>query len=289
MSDRVSLTGGGDATLRGARENAMNDEALAHPGGDAELAFIEDIARRGGALILEGLASGHQQQQEKSSATDISTPTDLAVQKLLVDEIQRRHPLDSVLAEEDVSLQTTSNRRWIIDPLDGTSNFVRGLWPSVVSIALEVDGALECGVVFDPVLDELFSARRQHGAFLNGQRMIRPDGEVSLDRAYVSVGMTGRYSKAPSPGDIIQKLLGPSDSVRDLGASALQLCYVGTGRFDAHIVRAVQRWDVAAGFLVAAEAGCTVEGFEPDSAPTHDAALVTAPRLMKELRAVLGR
>ncbi len=250
------------------------------------LQFTEAITRRAGPLFLEGLDSEHQ-ITTKSSNTDVTTQTDLAIQNLIVNEIQEHFPHDGILAEENLLIEGRNSRRWIIDPLDGTSNFVRGLWPSAISIGLESEGKFVCGVVFDPVHDELFSAADGHGSFVNGKRLDRTDDSVKIDEAFVGISGTSRTKPPEYRADLLGRLVTETDSIRDLGSTALQLCYVANGRYDAHIVLNVSIWDIAAGFVIAKEAGCLVEGFREGSPASAEGALIVVPSLMLSLRSLV--
>lgn len=247
-------------------------------------------ALQGGGLLRRGLTGVDGERevlQEKSFATDIATRTDLAIQHAIVRRIRARFPDDDfVLEEGEASQARRKNRpwRWIIDPLDGTSNFVRGMWPSAISIAVEYDTQVIAGVVYEPVHDELYVAIAGKGATCNG-RPIHGGSVGMLAHAFVSIGGAEPRNQDPCRPSVMKVMAEQADSVRDLGATALQLCYVANGRVDAHISLSVQHWDVAAGFLIAREAGCafrTIESLSPFSA------IVCNPDLLDEVASAVA-
>lgn len=243
----------------------------------SDLETASDLARLGGARLLEDVGRPRH-VRSKSLRTDVVTATDRAIQETIVRRIRVMHPDDGILAEEDgETLAGTSGRRWVIDPLDGTSNFVRGLWPAVVSVGLERGGELSAGAVYDPVQDELFAAEIGSGAYCNGIKLDRSHDAVELRDAYV--GISGAEARGPDTMRVkaFSRFAVEADSVRDLGSTALQLCYVAHGRLDAQLVFAVRPWDAAAGFVIAREAGCVVEG-------DYEKALVAPPRLASIVR-----
>ena len=220
--------------------------------------------------------------RSKTVPTDVVTEVDARAQAMIVEGITSSFPLDGVLAEEQLSRSGSSGRTWIVDPLDGTANYVRGLWPSAVSIGVECDGELVTGVVYDPRHDEMYCATRDEGAYRNGVRLpSRGDAELSLRSSFVAVSGAEVHDEAMVRPHLLEQLARLSDSVRDLGCSALSLCYVADGRFDAHIALGVQRWDVAAGYVIAREAGCDIA---PLVEVGNESAIVAPPSLQRPLR-----
>jgi myo-inositol-1(or 4)-monophosphatase len=162
-----------------------------------------------------------------------------------------------------------SRFRWIIDPIDGTTNFVHGLALFCVSIALEIDGQLCVGVVYDPMAEELFTAERGEGARLNGRRIHVTDTS-DLGDALLCTGFP--YSVREKPGHLIYgfaEFMRQSRAVRRLGSAALDLCYVAAGRCDAFYEESLQAWDIAAGALLVEEAGGRVSGVRGEPFNAH--------------------
>ena len=212
-----------------------------------------------GALLKRRFRTGVSVQQK--GVADIVTATDLEAQAGVVRRLRRRFPDHGILAEEGLDAAPGAEWRWILDPLDGTKNFARGIPTFCVSIAAEYRGRVELGVVYDPIHDELFVGARGSGAWLNG-RPIRVSRVADLRSAFVATGCphrVGRYvqSVALTFGRFAARSLG----VRDRGAGALDLCYVACGRFDGYWEIDQSPWDIAAGGLIVEEAGGRMSDF----------------------------
>jgi len=192
------------------------------------------------------------------------TAADLEVEQYFRELVAERFPSHIVLGEEGAATAATeppSRHRWIIDPVDGTTNFAHGLALFCVSIALEVDGHVELGVVYDPIASELFTAERGLGAWLNGAR-IRVSTCSQIIDALLCTGFP--YSVRDQPAnqiDAFTAFLRQSRAVRRLGSAALDLCYVAAGRFDGFWEMQLNPWDFAAGVLVVTEAGGHVSDY----------------------------
>lgn len=199
----------------------------------------------------------------KKGPIDLVTAADLEVERDFRALIAREWPEHGVLGEESTGKAASGQRcRWIIDPVDGTTNFAHGLALFCVSIALEVDGRIELGVVYDTMAGELFVAERGGGARLNG----RPLHVSTRDQIIDALLCTGfPYSIQEQRGsqvEIFAAFLGRARAVRRLGSAALDLCYVAAGRFDAFWEERLHPWDIAAGALIAQEAGARVTGYD---------------------------
>lgn len=215
---------------------------------------IVPIVRAAGEIVLAAhdvLAQTH----EKSSAADLVTDYDLAVERFLKEKLPPLMPGAIFFGEEEVkNADPTKGWAFIVDPIDGTTNFVRGLRQSAISVALARDGQVEYGVVYDPYRDEMFSARRGGGAFLNGRPVrvsTRPlaegifgMGTAIYDREYIRATMR-----------VAEQLFRRSCDFRRMGAAALDLCYVACGRYEAFFEYILSPWDYAAASLLVTEAG----------------------------------
>ena len=223
---------------------------------------IISIVREAGEIVL----SAHDvwsQTHEKSSAADLVTEYDLAVERFLKEKLPPLVPGSLFFGEEEKeNASPLTGWVFIVDPIDGTTNFVRGLKHSAISVALAHDGVVEYGVVYDPYKDEIFSARRGGGAFLNG-RPVRVS-ERPLDQGVFGMG-TAIYDRqfiAPTMR-LTEQLFRRSCDFRRLGAAALDLCDVACGRLDLFFEYSLSPWDHAAGGLILIEAGgvlSTLEG-----------------------------
>jgi myo-inositol-1(or 4)-monophosphatase len=221
----------------------------------AVLALAERLARAAGAIQRERYETGVR-IRTKSAPIDLVTEVDHACEALIVETLRRERPGDAVLAEEGGgSDRADAVWRWIIDPLDGTTNYAHGYPRFCVSIGVERDDRRELGVVYDPLLDELYCATRGGGACLNG-RPLRVSQEDELGRALVATGFA--YDVRHNPDDNLDHFGGfvkQARAVRRDGSAALDLCYVAAGRFDGFWELQLHPWDVAAGFLIVEEAG----------------------------------
>jgi myo-inositol-1(or 4)-monophosphatase len=219
------------------------------------LALAVDLARRAGA-IQRSRYETTLEIATKSGPIDLVTEVDRACEALVVTALEKERPGDAVLAEEGGGLDHPGALwRWVIDPLDGTTNYAHGYPRFCVSIGVEKDGERELAVVYDPLLDELYHAVRGGGAFRNG-RPIRVSGETRLDRSLLATGFA--YDARESAEDNLDHFRAFLKQVRALrrdGSAALDLCYVACGRLQGYWELKLKPWDVAAGALLVEEAG----------------------------------
>lgn len=268
----------------GAAETAPPD-----PGALAELAVT--AARAAGRLLLDGLETGATGVEAKSSPTDPVSDLDRASEALIVATIRSRRPRDAVLGEEGGASDGDSGVRWVVDPLDGTVNFLYGFPAFAVSVAAEVAGAVVAGAVHDPLRNETFSAVRGGGARLDG-RPLAVGGPGELARALVGTGFSYDAATRGRQGDLVAGLLPLVRDIRRAGSAALDLCWVAARRLDAYYESGTHHWDRAAGLLVATEAGAWVgdlDGGPPSDAMTVAAAPAVAAELVARLRALSRR
>ncbi|NOZ28867.1 MAG: inositol monophosphatase [Chloroflexi bacterium] len=216
---------------------------------------------------------------------DLVTETDLAAQRVIVRGLRERFPHHAILAEEGEAGEVGGAEwQWIIDPLDGTTNYARGMPSYCVSIALQHWGESFIGVVYDPVRDHLFHARRGEGAWLNGRRL-RVSRTEGLAEAIVGYDWPrGDRGRRVLTG-MIDRLSWDVIAIRSMGAAALGLCYVAAGWYDAYMNPELRIWDIAAGFLLVEEAGGATEAWEePALGPVVRACLASNGRLQGALR-----
>jgi len=220
----------------------------------------------------------------KSTPTDMVTEVDKASEALIVGTLLDGRPNDGVLGEEGSVDTGTSGVRWIIDPIDGTTNFIYGFPAYAVSIAAEIDGEIVAGVVHDVVHDETFTATKGGGAFCNGRRL-QVAGPPTLATALIGTGFAYAPESRVQQSAILVRLLGCVRDIRRAGSAALDLCWVGLGRLDGYYEANLKVWDRAAGALVASEAGAWV-----DCVDTTTVAVVPqlADAFVRELRAALA-
>lgn len=221
---------------------------------------LEILARQAGVILRAGYGQRHT-IDSKSHAIDLVTETDRQAEAFLLDAIQRHWPGDSILAEES-GTHDGDGGQWIVDPLDGTVNFAHGVPIFSVSIAYAEHGTVRLGVVYDPMRDECFAAERGRGAFLNGHPL-RVSATENLAQALLVTGFPYDVWHNPDNNlDNFARFAVRSHGVRRLGSAALDLCYVAAGRFDGYWEIRLKPWDVAAGGLIAAEAGAKVTNLQ---------------------------
>jgi myo-inositol-1(or 4)-monophosphatase len=250
------------------------------------LRLAEDIAVEAGALLRAGLDRAREQVGTKSTGTDMVTEMDRAAEALIVERLLAARPDDGILGEEGTDRPGTSGLRWVVDPLDGTTNYLYALPGFAVSIAVELDGTPIAGVVYDVVRDERFAATRGGGATRNGAS-IGVSGETRLPHALVATGFSYDSERRRAQAEVLVQVLPRIRDVRRFGAAAVDLCSVACGRVDAYWERGLAPWDLAAGGLIAAEAGAVVT--DVDGSPAIAAAVgAAAPGIAEELRAPLA-
>jgi myo-inositol-1(or 4)-monophosphatase len=244
-------------------------------------ALAESAARAAGALLLEGLDEVRTDVQTKSTGTDMVSEMDRAAEALIVERLLGARPDDGMMGEEGTDLRGTSGVRWIVDPLDGTTNYLYGLAGFGVSIAAERDGQVDAGVVFDVVRDELFAATRGGGATRNGAA-IQVSVATDLASALIATGFSYEAGRRARQAAVLVEVLPRVRDIRRFGAAAVDLCSVACGRVDGYYERGLAPWDLAAGGLIAAEAGAVLTDFT--GGPVAAGAVVAAaPGIATEL------
>jgi len=246
-------------------------------------------ARRAGSIINRATLDGGALQVRSKRANDFVTRVDGAAEEAVIDIVRKAYPDHGFIAEESGESTPDAEYLWIIDPLDGTTNFIHGFPQYAVSIAVQRRGALEHAVVYDPTKNELFTASKGRGAFLNDRR-IRVSKCLKLDDALVGTGFPfkelGRldlYMKQ------LQVFMSKSSGVRRAGAAALDLAYVACGRLDAFWELGLAPWDMAAGALLIQEAGGLIADMtgEQDFMSTGDVVAATPkifPAVLEAMR-----
>jgi myo-inositol-1(or 4)-monophosphatase len=217
------------------------------------LATAIDSVRRAGQLQRE--AFGGTFRIDKKGTIDLVTEVDVAVERMVRALIAERHPTHAVLGEEMGGPSTPSAAVWMCDPIDGTTNFAHGLPIFCSSIALEMHGELEVGAIYDPMRDELFTATRGGGAFLNGTRLSVSHTSSLIDSLLVTGFPYTMQQRLEEMVALFARFLSESRAVRRLGSAALDLCYVAAGRLVGLWERGLSAWDIAAGVLLVREAG----------------------------------
>jgi fructose-1,6-bisphosphatase/inositol monophosphatase family enzyme len=271
------------------------------------LQIAATVARSAGELLLDGLHRARTSVRTKSSRTDLVTEMDLASEALIAASLHRARPGDAIVGEEGARREGSTAVRWIVDPLDGTTNYLYG-WPAfAVSIAAEVDDLVAVGVVHDPSQRETFAALRGHGAWLSsagdrrgattdggaapaslgaGATRLQVDTAPALGDALIGTGFNYDAHLRSHQAEVLTHVLPAVRDVRRAGAAALDLCWIAAGRLDGFFEAGLQPWDWAAGALVARESGAWVGDLE-GGPPSGSMVLAAAPELADRLRALL--
>ena len=245
----------------------------------SDLELAERAARAAGEVLMSYYGRAPEGLASKTSATDPVSDADREAERVIRELLETERPDDALVAEEGSRTSGDSGRRWIVDPLDGTVNFLYGLRAWGVSIALEDEDGLAVGVVFNPVSGECFAAERGKGTTLDG-RPIHVTDCRSLERAMVATGFSYVAEERAGQAELLVALLPRIRDLRRAGAAALDLAYVAAGRVDAYYERGLKRWDEAAGLLLVHEAGGVTAELEGEP---HGVVAAGTRELLEEL------
>jgi myo-inositol-1(or 4)-monophosphatase len=239
-------------------------------------------ARAGATVVAEGYGKART-VAHKSSPTDVVTQTDLDAEQSVRDRLMDATPHAGLLGEEGGGTAPRARLQWVVDPLDGTVNFLYGVPMFAVSVAAAVDGEVVAGAVIDVLRDELFSAHLDGGARCNGDA-IAVSACNHLADALAATGFSYEAGLRARQGEVAQRLLPLARDVRCFGSSALQLCWVACARADGYYERDIKIWDYSAGALIAAEAGAVTELPCPEN---DDLVVAATPGVFADLRAAV--
>ena len=223
---------------------------------------------------------------------DFVSSADKRTEKIIIEELQKAHPDYGIITEETgIINKTNKDNRWIIDPIDGTMNFLNGIPQFAISIGYEEKNEIKCGVIFDPIKNEMFYAEKGNGAFLNNSR-IRVSKKKKIKDALLVTGGPKHSSKIKEKIftefiEVSKNVLSP---IRKFGSAALDISYVACGRFDGYWQRELNYWDIAAGIIIVKEAGGFVDFFEEDTnLPLKKNILASNSNIHEELRDQLNK
>jgi len=249
------------------------------------VALARDAAEGAARLLLERLPDTRALVGTKTSATDMVTEMDHAAERHVVEVLRAARPDDAIVGEEGTAERGTTGVEWIIDPIDGTTNYLYGHPGFAVSVAAAVDGEVVAGVVADPLHGEVFAASLGGGATCNGET-IRASDQREITHALVATGFSYDAARRRRQAEVLVRVLPAVRDLRRMGAAAVDLCSVALGRVDAFYEKGLARWDYAAGALIAAEAGAIVADL--DGGPASSAfTLAAAPGVYDDLRQLL--
>jgi myo-inositol-1(or 4)-monophosphatase len=242
-----------------------------------------DAARMAGALLSERVRHGEEREvSSKSTPTDLVSEADLASQRAIAEMLAERRPDDGFFGEEEGrSEEGESGLSWVVDPLDGTVNFLFGIPHWSVSVAVRDGEGVLAGAVYDPNRDELFTATREGRPMLNGQAILA-SVRSDLPSAMVATGLAYDAGVREAQAKVLARLAGRVRDIRRFGSAALDLAWTAAGRYDAYFERSVKQWDIAAGQLI-----CERAGLEVRELPVYEnlpwGILVAPPVLMEPL------
>jgi len=232
------------------------------------------ISKEAGSLIRKAFGS-KQDIEFKTNVKNLVTKTDKASELLIIDFIKKKYPSHNILAEESGEQNNNSEYLWVIDPLDGTTNFAHGLPVFSVSIGVMKNGEIICGVIYDVMQDILYSSEKGSGSFANGKRILVSSTE-HLSHSLLVTGFP--YDIADNPEGALEKfssITKASRGIRRLGSAAIDLCYVAAGVFDGFWEIHLHPWDMCAGILLVEEAGGKVTGFRGEKVDTFTKKILT--------------
>jgi myo-inositol-1(or 4)-monophosphatase len=240
-----------------------------------------ELAHAAGRKLLDGQAGVRTTVETKSTRTDMVTEMDRASEALIAEGLRQARPHDGMLGEEGTAAPGVTGVVWVVDPLDGTTNYLYDFPSWAVSIGAMIDGVPTVGAVYDPVHDETFTGVSGGGSFLNGTRL-RVAGAPDLATALVGTGFSYDAANRRRQAELLTTVLPVVRDVRRAGSAASDMCWVAAGRLDAYYERGVQLWDVAAGTVIATEAGAVVDRLDDETI------VVAAPQLFDPLCALLA-
>lgn len=256
---------------------------------EAALNIAIEAARKAGDIIHRYLPKMGRIAVSKKTRNDYVTEVDRACEYAIVSHIRKLHPDHAILAEEG-GADGESDELWIIDPLDGTSNFLHGIPHYAISIAHQVRGKLVAAVIYDPIKEELFTAARGRGAYLNDQR-IRVTPRTGLNGAIMATALPFRRRRHLQQSlDTLADVFTEVEDIRRAGSAALDLAYVAAGRLDGYWEIGLDRWDIAAGILLVREAGGVVTDFSGNDKLERGGNIIAAPyKVMAALQPIIAK
>ena len=255
----------------------------------ANINVMVKACRKAAKTLIRDFGEIENLQVSLKGPGDFVTASDKKVEKILIDELQKARPNYSILSEEIGKINNDESFKWIIDPIDGTANFLHGIPHFAISIGLEHDGEIICGIIYDPIKDEMFVAEKGNGSYLNNQR-IRVSSRSKLENCIIftggpKIGVKNRELFLKEYNNVSSKV---PTSIRKLGSASLDMAYVAAGRCDGFWQRNLNYWDIAAGIILVIEAGGFVTDFDGENKYIQNKSiLVTNSKINKEMIEIL--
>lgn len=246
--------------------------------GSANLNIMMKAARKAGRSLVKDFREVENLQVSTKGAGDFVSKADIAAEAILKEELMGARPTYGWLAEEGGEEEGKDpTRRWIVDPLDGTTNFLHGLPHWAISIALEHKGEIVSGVIYDPAKDEMFYAEKGEGAWLNDSQRMRVSGRNRMIESIFATGVPfGGRRDLPETLQDLARIMPTCAGVRRWGSAALDLAYVAAGRYEGYWERSLNAWDVAAGVIIVKEAGGFVRGMADEDNVLETGSVIAA-------------
>ena len=251
----------------------------------ANINVMVKACRKAAKTLIRDFGEIENLQVSIKGPGDFVTASDKKVEKILIDELQKARPNYSILSEEIGKINNDESFKWIIDPIDGTANFLHGIPHFAISIGLEHDGEIICGIIYDPIKDEMFVAEKGNGSYLNNQR-IRVSSRSKLENCIIftggpKIGVKNRELFLKEYNNVSSKV---PTSIRKLGSASLDMAYVAAGRCDGFWQRDLKYWDIAAGIILVRESGGFVTDFKGEKGYMQNKTiLVTNSKINNEM------
>ena len=255
----------------------------------ANINVMVKACRKAAKTLIRDFGEIENLQVSIKGPGDFVTASDKKVEKILIDELQKARPNYSILSEEIGKINNDESFKWIIDPIDGTANFLHGIPHFAISIGLEHDGEIICGIIYDPIKDEMFVAEKGNGSYLNNQR-IRVSSRSKLENCIIftggpKIGVKNRELFLKEYNNVSSKVL---TTIRKLGSASLDMAYVAAGRCDGFWQRNLKYWDIAAGIILVRESGGFVTDFKGEKGYMQNKTiLVTNSKISNEMIEIL--
>ena len=248
------------------------------------------VCRKAAKILIRDFGEIENLQVSLKGPGNFVTASDIKVEKILVEELQKARPTYSILSEEIGEINNDKSFKWIIDPIDGTSNFLHGIPHFAISIGLEHDKEIICGIIYDPIKDEMFVAEKGNGAYLNNKRM-RVSSRSKLKDCIIFTGGPRQNPKDKELFFVEYKNFSSivKTPIRKMGSASLDIAYVAAGRCDGFWQRNLNYWDYAAGIILVKESGGFVTDFNGENRYIeNETILVTNSKINKEMIEVLN-
>tara|TARA_B100001105_G_scaffold81153_1_gene64326 strand:+ start:688 stop:1473 length:786 start_codon:yes stop_codon:yes gene_type:complete len=255
----------------------------------ANINVMVKACRKAAKTLIRDFGEIENLQVSIKGPGDFVTASDKKVEKILIDELQKARPNYSILSEEIGKINNDESFKWIIDPIDGTANFLHGIPHFAISIGLEHDGEIICGIIYDPIKDEMFVAEKGNGSYLNNQR-IRVSSRSKLENCIIftggpKIGVKNRELFLKEYSNVASKV---PTTIRKLGSASLDMAYVAAGRCDGFWQRDLKYWDIAAGIILVRESGGFVTDFKGEKGYMQNKTiLVTNSKINNEMIEIL--